>query len=359
MMPRSPIGSLELRGLGSPAQLWRRWVLLAAGHAALGQPGCEIRRTDGCGHLEDDAGRWMRMRRLAGNRAILWGHEPGLEIGEGLECELLDSAPDWAYDADRAAAWRGDEVGYLAWFAHGSWSSAPGRLPAGAETLLAPIGSDDLVQDWWRTAWPDVSDERLSVVLEAPEVTALAAVLGAAAAARAARQVGLGRSWVDHQISDAATVQLRAQIYAQMRGADELSDRGHPKRPTLLRQWARVNVSGLPFRHAICAVGPGSAPVFVRAANNIGLAEPEMRSLDNVLHELRMIETHEQSGAWLFAKVACDGRSVELDRRYDTWPGWYVAPTAGPPLAGLHHEMAQRAPRWRPPWSTLLPADAR
>lgn len=348
---------MDLRELGTPGQLWRRWVLLAAGHAALGSHRCEIRRTDGCGHLQDDAGGWVRMRRLGGNRAIIWGHHPGLAVDDGLELELLDSAPDWAYDAERAAAWRDDAVGYLAWFAHGSWSSVPGPLAAGPQALLAPVGSDDLVHDWWRASWPDASEKRLDVVLHEPEATALAAVVGTAAASRAARQLALGRGWAGHQISDAATVHLRGQIYAQMRGADELTDRGHPGRPSLLRQWARVNLGGLPFRHAICAVGPGSAPVSVRAANNNGLAEPEMRSLDNVLSELRMIETDEQSGAWLFARVACDGRSVKLDRRYDTWPGWYVAPGAGPPLAGLHHEMAQRSPRWRPPWSTLLPPE--
>lgn len=297
------------------------------------------------------------MRRLAGNRAILWTHHPHLEVGESVEHVLLDSAPDWAYDAERAVAWRDDAVGHLAWFAHGSWSSAPGPLPAAAQALLATIRTDETLAEWWRATWPEASDDRLDVVLQEPEATALAAVVGAAAASRAARQVALGRGWVGHSISDAATGQLRTQIYAQMRGGDELSDRGHPGRPTLLRQWARVNVDGLPFRHAICAVGAGSSPVFVRAANNTGLPDAGMLSLDNVLGELRMIETDEQSGAWLFARVAGDGRSVQLDRRYDTWPGWYVAPGQGPSLAGLHHEMAQRSPHWRPAWSSLLPAD--
>jgi hypothetical protein len=348
---------VDLQDLGTPGQLWHRWVLLAAGHAALGRPRCEIRRTDGCGHVQDDHGSWLRMRRLAGNRAILWGHDPDVPVDHGLECELLDSAPDWAYDDARAAAWRDDAVGYLAWYAQGSWSSAPGALPAHAAALLTPLVADEKVHEWWREAWPDASDERLAVVLGEPEAPALAAVVGAAAAARAAKQVSLGRDWAEHQISDAATAQLRAQIYAQMRGAGDLADRGHPRRPTLLRHWARVNVDGLPFRHAVCAVGHGSSPLFARAANNNGLAEPGMRSLDNVLSELRMVETDEQSGAWLFARVSCDGRSVELDRRYDSWPGWYVAPGASPALADLHHEMAQRAPRWRPPWSTLLPPD--
>jgi hypothetical protein len=93
----------------------------------------------------------------------------------------------------------------------------------------------------------------------------------------------------------------------------------------------------------------------VGAVDNRGLPEPETRSLENVLNELRLLETDESTGAWLFARVSSNGRSVELDRRYDSWPGWYVAPAAGPSLTGLHLEMSRRAPRWRPPWSTLLP----
>lgn len=328
---------------------------MAAGHAALGRPGCEIQRHDGCGHLEDDAGHWLRMRRLGTNRAILWGHDPGIEAGDGYVSELLDSAPDWAYDADRAQAWHGDGVGYVAWYAQGDWSSTPDHHSVGADALLTTVGTDEAVHAWWRAAWPDASPDQLAVVLQEPEATALASVVGAPAAARAGQQVALGRGWSSHQMSDAATSHLREQIYAQMRTAEELVDRGHPKRPTLLRQWATVNLPGLPFRHAVCAVGPGSAPRLVGAVNNSGLPAPKRRSLDNVLNELRMLETDQGSGAWLFARVACDGRSVELDRRYDGWPGWYVAPATRPSLNGLYLEMTQRDPRWRPPWSTLLP----
>ena len=57
-----------------------------------------------------------------------------------------------------------------------------------------------------------------------------------------------------------------------------------------------------------------------------GLAAAEQRSLDNVLTELRMTETDEKSGAWLFARITSDGRSAEVERAYDTWPAWYVAP---------------------------------
>ncbi len=70
---------MELHTLGPPHQVWRRWVLLAAGHAAAQRAGFEIRLSDGCGLLEDGAA-WLRMRRLVGNRAVIWGHHHDLAL---------------------------------------------------------------------------------------------------------------------------------------------------------------------------------------------------------------------------------------------------------------------------------------
>ena len=346
---------MDLEGLGNPAALWRRWVLYAAGRAALGEGGCEIRRTDSCGHLDDGGDAWLRMRRFGGNRAVLWGHHPRLRIDGSFRDELLDTAPDWAYDVDSAHAIR--SVGFVGWYAHGSWSSVPARLPAEIGSLLAPVASDEVLRAWWRSTWPDASDERLAAVLDRPEGTTLAAVVGAAAAARAEKQVGLGRAWAGRPLSDTATAHLRQQIHLQMRSSEELGDRGHPARPTLLRQWARVHLTGAPFRHGVCAVGVEQGAAFVASATDNGLTEPALRALDNVLMELRMLETDERSGAWMFARVASDGRSVDLDRSYDTWPAWYVPPGPGPTMSSLHAEMDQRSPEWRPPWASLLPAE--
>jgi hypothetical protein len=48
---------------------------------------------------------------------------------------------------------------------------------------------------------------------------------------------------------------------------------------------------------------------------------------------------------------------VRFDRAFDSWPSWYQVQRAseGPSLAELAWEMAQRAPRWRPAWASLLP----
>ncbi len=346
---------MDLQDLGTPAALWRRWVLLAAGRAALGERGCEIRRQDSCAHLDDGADAWLRMRRLGGNRAVVWGHHPRLRPDERFRDELLDTAPDWSYDVDSAHAVR--DVGFLGWYAQGSWSSVPGALPAEVAEMLAPLGSDAVLADWWRAAWPDATDASLATVLDRPEGPALEDVLGSAAAHRAGKQVALGRAWAGHPLSATATAHLREQIHLQMRSSEELGDRGHPARPALLRQWARVNLTGAPFRHAVCAVGVERGDGFVASATNSGLADAEQRSIDNVLMELRMSETDEKSGAWLFARVSSDGRSASVDRAYDTWPAWYVAPAGGPTMASLHAEMDQRAPDWRPPWASLLPVE--
>ncbi|MCW2758214.1 MAG: hypothetical protein JWO46_1960 [Nocardioidaceae bacterium] len=343
-----------LRDLGTPGQLWTRWVLMAAGNAARESRAVEIRRGDGCAHVEDGEA-WLRMRRLGGNRVVIWGHHPDVAVDASFGEDLIDIAPDWAYEEDSAHAHRG--IGFLGWFAHGVWSSLPSDVPPPFAVLLAPMRDDATVRTWWHETWPAAAGDQLDQLLASPEGTTLAPVVGAAGAARAGRQIGLGRSWSTRQLSDAATVHLRSQIHLQMKGSLELADRHHPVRPTLLKQWGRVNLTGLPFRHAVAALSGASTPGFVRSAGNRGLTEAAQRSLENVLMELRMAETDESSGAWMFARATSDGRTVTLERAFDTWPPWYVAPGPGPTMSALHAEMSQRAPAWRPGWARLLPSE--
>lgn len=342
------------RQLGPAADLWQRWVLLAAGHAALSRPGCEIHRSDGQASLGDADG-WLRMRWLGGHRAVLWGGHPGLEGGAALHEALLDEAPDWAYDADRP--FTTEEFGFLAWYAQHRWWSVPDRLPTLLADLITPACSDDGVLAWWQAAWPDVDAD----VLAGLRTGGPADFLADDALARMTRQLDLGASWEQAPLSTSATAHLRDQIHAQMRGEAEIADRALPPRPTLLRQWARVHTTGLPFTFAVCglASSSGSAPGLVVGAGSRGLSEPAARALTNVLMELRMAETHRASGAWLYARVLGEGRSARLERAFDTWPAWYAAPggtlSGGPSLAALLSEMEQRAPQWRPGWASLLP----
>ncbi|WP_188780626.1 hypothetical protein [Marmoricola endophyticus] len=344
---------MDLGTLGPPATLWRRWTLLAADHAARGEPGAEVRRSDGCAHLDGPDGAWLRMRRLVGDRAVLWGHHPGLVSDARFTDEMRDSAPDWAWDPDTAHAQR--QIGFLAWHAHGQWWSVPNAVPAPVGTMLAPVSSDEALVERWGGLWPTADSRSLRALLQEPDRTGFERLVGAPGAGRAVRQVELGASWSDHRLSGTATANLRAQVHAQMRVSLELTDRGHPPRPPLLRQWARVHGRGTPLRHTVCALGTGRGHGLAAAGDDNGLTEAQLRTLDNVLVELRMAETDSHSGAWLFAQVTGDGRTVRMERAYDTWPAWYDGP--GPAMADLHSEMTERSPAWRPRWSGLLPTD--
>ena len=347
--------AMELSALGPPATVWQRWTLVAAGEAARGGDGAEIRRVDGCAHLAGPDGAWLRMRRMVGDRAVLWGHHPGLPSDARFTDELRDMAPDWAWEPDTAHALR--EVGFLAWHAHGQWWSVPSPVPDVVVPLLADVSSHTRLLERWQTRWPDAGEDQLRAVMSEPDRASFARLVPPRDAARAARQVELGRGWTTQQLSQTATAHLRAQVHAQMRSCAELSDRGHPPRPPLVRQWARVNAGTTAFRHAVSALGAGRTPGLVASEDDNGLTEPQVRSLDNVLLELRMEETDPVAGAWMFARVTGDGRTVSLERAYDSWPRWYVAPGNGPTMGALHDEMAERSYPWRPRWSALLPTD--
>ena len=330
-------------------QLWRQWVLLAAGHEALGQPGCRL-RSDNAGEtvaeLYDDRGRWVRMRRIGADRAVVWSSGT-----QGLDPDTLwDDTPDWAVDDDTAERWAREAVGSVAWFAHGSWACV-GAIDDEPTALLEPALSYAGLAGWWGGAVPDVPLDRLDAALAAPNTDALSDVLDPDAARAVARVRRAGGS--SATLSKAARVYLREEIYAQMRSSVEIGERGHPKRPVLLRQWAEVNTP-LPFRCAVYAEPDGEGTVLIRAADNAGLRKPEVASLHNVLRELRAEETSADSGAWLFARVTCDGRHVTLQRSYDSWPSWFAS-RLEPGLGALGGEMERRTPSWRPAWASLLP----
>ena len=202
-------------------------------------------------------------------------------------------------------------------------------LPDPVAALLGALSSDDAATlRRWHEHWPEADAEQLDAVLGDGEGPALAAVMRRGrGGARRAVQVALGRTWSARQIS------------ADRHGAPALADpRPDARRPRARRTAATRPVrrccgsgpgstrSGRPFAHAVCALGPATTPGFVAGADNHGLTEPQQRTLENVMMELRMAETDESSGAWLFARVVGDGETVRIERAYDCWPAWYAAP---------------------------------
>jgi hypothetical protein len=145
---------------------------------------------------------------------------------------------------------------------------------------------------------------------------------------------------------------LRDQIHDQMRDTLDI-DRELMQRPPILVQWSRASGPDVPFEYDVMAVRGKVIP----SPLNTRLPTQVIRSLTNVLRTLHQEEASEESGAWLFARVTSDGVVIRFERAFDSWPPWYQVrhSSQGPSLDDLAWEMAQRTPRWRPPWASLLP----
>lgn len=323
-------------------EVWRRWVLLAAAHVGSDDPSAVLDDHEvlHLRHGED----WVRMRSVAGQRAVVWGRTTGHPPVS--TADLLDLVPDWAVGDADAEAMAADGTTYVGWFRRGNWS----RLARGPR-LPAVLTDDAALADGWTRAWPDAEAEAVHTALRTPGRGAFAEVLGEVAD-QAADLVHRGFDGGQGPLSPAAAEHLRQVIHQQMRLGSELGDRGHPGRPVLLRQWADVNRPPGPFRFAVHAVDD----LLHLSSANRGLEEAEIRSLTNVLMELRLGERDATRGAWVFAQVTGSGARARIERAYDHWPSWYVPGPGGDPRPkALAREMARRGPDWVPAWGALLP----
>lgn len=279
-------------------------------------------------HDGDDS--QLRMQRLYGGRAVLWGSTPEADADPRRSWTGI---PGWA-TSDAVRDWLvGSGTTFVAWHSRDGWDTAtPGSdlAPAVAALVDEPV-PDDLVE----AARRGRVDRRLLEGLVDDTATALH--LLHAAGGEAPPVQGMVRSL------------LAAEIRAQMRLTPE-RDRMLPQRPVLLVRWSRVANPPRGFTHVVHQYGPGRlAP----ALGNSALAAQFRLTLDNVLARLHVEEADEASGAWLFARVSHDGVNVHFDRAFDSRPAWFE--DEGPALAELDAEMTRRAPTWRPAWSRLLP----
>lgn len=261
--------------------------------------------------LDVDGAR-MHMQRLHGGRAVVWGR---VTFPGSFDPDVLDGAPTWVgSDALRNA--RGDDSAeFLAWYERGDWDSNH--------------------IDWWqehrvlfhvlRTTHRGTIGLAMRGELDHP----------VAVAARGAAPVN-NQSGVRHHIT--------RSVHAQMRETLEV-DRGHPMQPMQLVKWARV-LKPRPF-DALVRVDKGAVELLKGPPGEQG------QRLAAVLQELHRYEATDDSGGWLTARVAYDGRSITLQRAFDSLPPWYDAEP--PTLDALAWEMLQRSPHWRPGWVRLLP----
>jgi hypothetical protein len=303
----------------SADDLWWSWAVVAA---SADVPEDLALALDEDEHLLslDHRGGWLRMQRLRGGRALLWGRtsEGPVPLHAGPS-DLLAGLPDWARsDAVRRSC---DEQPpeFVAWYAHGEW--------------------DTNTTDRWDDSLP-----LFDVMRTAPRELVRAARNGETddpllVAARGAAPLTSQQS-MRHRIA--------TQIYDQMRDACE-ADRGLPDRPTLLVQWLRIAQPSYAFQHVV-RVEEG----IVSTVHTVPrLTAETTRRLTGVLQQVYRNEAAEDAGAWLLARVVFDGARITLERAFDSLPGWFKADP--PSLGALTWEMRQRTQRWRPAWASLLP----
>lgn len=304
----------------SADDLWWAWAVLATRTDLPRDVRVHLDETEQVLALDQGAG-WLRMQRLQGGRALLWGRTSGSTV-RPLHHEPEDvvaGVPDWASsDAVRRSS-AAEDPEFLAWYARGEW-----------DTSTTDRWDDSLhLFDLFR---------RVSV-----------------AEVRAARE---GRT--DHPLLTAArraapladqdTIRRRiaTQVHRQMADADE-RDRNLPDRPMLLTQWLRIVQPHYAFTHVVRVVEGVVEPV----ATVPRLAAAAARRLDAVLQQVYRHETADDSGGWLLGRVKYDGARIRLDRAFDSLPPWFRAEP--PSLDALTWEMRQRTRRWRPAWTGLLP----
>ncbi len=280
------------RSSAAPAALWRRWVLLAAGRAALGDRTCEIRRQ----RLVRPP---RRRRRVAADASLR--RQPRCSVGAPSRPEARRVVPR------RAARHRPRLVVRRGQRACGPRRRVP-RLVRPRQLVVGPADrfpsrsgpcshrspATPCLADWWRTTWADATDDHLAAVLKRPDRPTLAAVVGATAATRAGKQVGT-RAGAGPRARSRRPRPLTCASRSICRCAARASSATAATRPG-----RRCSGSGRrePHRRPVPArrlrgrrrAGRCLRPVRERQRPS---ADAEQRSLDNVLMELRMTETDE------------------------------------------------------------------
>ena len=313
--------------------LWWSWVVLAALHRAAANDACRFDSRQLMLSLDQPDGSWLRMRRTHMSRAVLWGRSALAPEHHG---DPRRDAPDWAL----SEATEDCRPTFVAWYAHGEWDASTTVVDEGALQLLRPVLT---------------VDPRIVALGQAGTLTPaeLAAYAHGDLLEEATELVRAAGADAPPTSTGSVRSRLRDQIHDQMRDAPE-ADRMLMRRPPALVQWSRANGPAVAFEHAVLV----RRDRFTPCPTNTPIPEPATRSLTNVLRSLRLEETGEDSGAWLFARVTSDGVVVSLERAFDSWPEWYRVShvSQGPLLEDLAWEMTQRQPSWRPAWASLLPA---
>lgn len=366
--------------------------------------------SEGTVRYETGGGSWWELVRVAPGRAVLYGEDVDMSDGKwhSPPVDFLTGAPDWLPWETLVDLESGKELGFVYWW----------REPTGWERVPYP---DDLTDDGISGVVREaVNRERLVSALEeempeggdgeallrhveartltaarlaaafAPDTVVGGAEGGAtpgalpslpgrnlAAGLDVARRAGVltGSSPselppgsgppADRRVERYSDRQHAALVLAAMREAEELP-RPEPEPHPELRERLAARLRSL-ARH-----GDGRTVLLVQVAGGrvSGDRQHELspRSVERdtfaLIEEVcaAEAETHPERGRPLFLRAETTPDTLRIDTAYDSTPDWWPGEDPVPPtwLVGtLWHEMARRAPEWRPAWAELLPPDVR
>ncbi|HEX5205534.1 MAG TPA: hypothetical protein VFW27_36870 [Actinoplanes sp.] len=388
--------------LPAPGLLWTRWAALAASLTGIGYPDVWYVDERG-GHHDDHGGSWARLALLDGARAVLFGYDRDHSATASADppIDLLTGAPDWLPWDELAGPAEADRLGFVVWHDQGRWSRC--RYSDGvADGLVDVVGAvlsgentlrelDDVVEEWGQHPLPTPAErdevreaaERLLTAAVRGEVTAAAfeRLLGRlteprldpGAAMAAAGRGGITAGTRPPRIAPGERPPMRRVrrlsrgehdrlVWGAMHEADELRRPAPPATGELdaLAGWMRWRSPSGDGRCTVLAyadatsmsVQPGEHPPARRGDEPPYQA---LQELTELVRRLRHAEADPRYGRWLFLRVETTGSGLRIERRYDSWPGWWADDgVSGPWRTNLEEEMDARARAWRPGWVRLL-----
>ncbi len=85
-------------------------------------------------------------------------------------------------------------------------------------------------------------------------------------------------------------------------------------------------------------------------------AELDSHQIGGLVHALWRDEADPEHGGWMFARIDAAGRTVRIDRWYDSIPSWWEGPIADRPVDAkdVAWHLQQRAAQWRPSYAGRL-----
>ncbi|MFI5888527.1 hypothetical protein ACIA5D_00220 [Actinoplanes sp. NPDC051513] len=388
--------------LPAPGLLWTRWATLAASLAGIGF--ADVWYVDERGaHHDDHGGSWARLALLDGARAVLFGYDRDHSATASAEppIDLLTGAPGWLPWDDLAALAEADRLGFVVWHDQGRWSRCRYRDGV-ADGLVDTVGAvlsgentlrelGEIVQEWGQhtLATPAERDdvrhaserllsaavrgevsggafERLLGRLTEPRLDLRAALFaagrGGITSGTRPPRIAAGERPPIRRVRRLSQSEHDRLVWGAMHDADELRRPAPPATGELdaLAGWMRERSPSGDGRCTLLAyadaasmsVQPGDGPPADRPGEQRFQAFHELNGL---VRRLRQAESDPRYGRWLFLRVQTTASSVQIERRYDSWPQWWADDgVSGPWRTNLQEEMDARALAWRPGWVRLL-----